>query len=78
MIHSKANFGVLLPTREAVMSGRADASSLFKIAERVEALGFHSVWVGDSLTARPRIDALSTLAAVGARTRRTNCCPANA
>jgi len=70
MIHSKANFGVLLPTREAVMSGRADASSLFKIAERVEALGFHSVWVGDSLTARPRIDALSTLAAVGARTQR--------
>jgi alkanesulfonate monooxygenase SsuD/methylene tetrahydromethanopterin reductase-like flavin-dependent oxidoreductase (luciferase family) len=33
-------------------------------------LGFHSVWVGDSLTARPRIDALTTLAAVGARTRR--------
>ena len=52
------------------MSGRADPSSLFRIAERAEALGFHSVWVGDSLTARPRIDALTTLAAVGARTRR--------
>jgi alkanesulfonate monooxygenase SsuD/methylene tetrahydromethanopterin reductase-like flavin-dependent oxidoreductase (luciferase family) len=40
------------------------------MAERAEALGFHSVWVGDSLTARPRIDALTTLAAVGARTSR--------
>jgi alkanesulfonate monooxygenase SsuD/methylene tetrahydromethanopterin reductase-like flavin-dependent oxidoreductase (luciferase family) len=52
------------------MSGRADPSSLFHIAERAEALGYDSVWVGDSLTARPRIDALTTLAAVGARTRR--------
>lgn len=59
-----------MPTREAIMSGRADPSSLFRIAERAEALGFHSVWVGDSLTARPRIDALTTLAAVGARTER--------
>ena len=63
-------FGVLLPTREAVMSGRADPSLLYRLAERAETLGFHSVWVGDSLTARPRIDALTTLAAVGARTSR--------
>jgi len=70
MNQTQINFGVLLPTREAIMSGRADPSSLFRIAERAEALGFHSVWVGDSLTARPRIDALTTLAAVGARTQR--------
>ncbi len=63
-------FGILLPTREAVLSGRADPSGLLHIADRAEALGYHSVWVGDSLTARPRIDALTTLAAVGARTRR--------
>jgi alkanesulfonate monooxygenase SsuD/methylene tetrahydromethanopterin reductase-like flavin-dependent oxidoreductase (luciferase family) len=67
---SSVNFGILLPTREAIMSGRADPSSLYQIAERAESLGFHSVWVGDSLTARPRIDALTTLAAVGARTQR--------
>src|SRR6476469_11028478 len=67
---SKPNFGVLLPTREAVISGRSDPSVLFRLAERAEVLGFHSVWVGDSLTARPRIDALTTLAAVGARPRR--------
>jgi len=70
MSDSNVNFGVLLPTREAVMSGRSDPTALFELAERAEALGFHSVWVGDSLTARPRIDALTTLAAVGARTRR--------
>jgi len=70
MTRSTINFGVLLPTREAVMSGRSDPSTLMQIAERAEALGFSSVWVGDSLTARPRIDALTTLAAVGARTRR--------
>jgi alkanesulfonate monooxygenase SsuD/methylene tetrahydromethanopterin reductase-like flavin-dependent oxidoreductase (luciferase family) len=63
-------FGVLLPTREAVMSGRSDPSLLYQIAERAEVLGFNSIWVGDSLTARPRIDALTTLAAVGARTSR--------
>lgn len=66
----KLNFGVLLPTREAVMSRWTDASGLFQIAERAEALGFHSVWVGDSLTARRRADALTMLTAVGARTRR--------
>lgn len=67
---SQVKFGVLLPTREAVMSGRSDPASLFQMAERAEALGYDSIWVGDSLTARPRIDALTTLAAVGSRTRR--------
>ena len=70
MNDAKLNFGVLLPTREAVMSGRTDSAIFYQLAERAEALGFHSVWVGDSLTARPRIDALTTLAAVGARTQR--------
>jgi alkanesulfonate monooxygenase SsuD/methylene tetrahydromethanopterin reductase-like flavin-dependent oxidoreductase (luciferase family) len=70
MRDARVKFGVLLPTREAVMSGRSDPSLLYRLAERAEALGFHSVWVGDSLTARPRIDALTTLAAVGARTSR--------
>jgi alkanesulfonate monooxygenase SsuD/methylene tetrahydromethanopterin reductase-like flavin-dependent oxidoreductase (luciferase family) len=63
-------FGVLLPTREAVMSGWRDPAAIYQLAERAEELRFHSVWVGDSLTARPRLEALATLAAVGARTRR--------
>ena len=47
-------FGVLLPTRESVMSGRMETAPLLAMAERAEAAGFDSVWIGDSLTARPR------------------------
>lgn len=70
MSDSQTKFGVLLPTREVVLSGRAEPSSIYDLADRAEALGFHSVWVGDSVVAKPRLDALTTLAAVGARTRR--------
>ncbi|HUF93283.1 MAG TPA: LLM class flavin-dependent oxidoreductase, partial [Candidatus Limnocylindria bacterium] len=63
-------FGVLLPTREAVMSGRHETAPLLAMAERAEAAGFDSVWIGDSLTARPRHEPLTLLAAVAARTRR--------
>jgi alkanesulfonate monooxygenase SsuD/methylene tetrahydromethanopterin reductase-like flavin-dependent oxidoreductase (luciferase family) len=52
------------------MSGWRDPGEIYRLAERAEALNFHSVWVGDSLTARPRVEALATLAAVGARTQR--------
>jgi probable F420-dependent oxidoreductase len=62
--------GVLIPTREAIMSGRPEAAPLLAMAERAEAAGFDSVWIGDSLTARPRHEPLTLLAAVAARTRR--------
>jgi probable F420-dependent oxidoreductase len=63
-------FGVLLPTREAVMSNRPETAPLLAMAERAETAGFDSVWIGDSLTARPRHEPLTLLAAVAARTRR--------
>jgi len=62
--------GILLPTREAVMSERPAVGPMLAMAERAEALGFSSIWVGDSLTARPRHEPLTLLAAVAARTRR--------
>jgi alkanesulfonate monooxygenase SsuD/methylene tetrahydromethanopterin reductase-like flavin-dependent oxidoreductase (luciferase family) len=62
--------GCLLPTRERIMEGRPETAPLLALAERAEALGFDSVWVGDSLLARPRHDPLTLLAAVAARTRR--------
>jgi alkanesulfonate monooxygenase SsuD/methylene tetrahydromethanopterin reductase-like flavin-dependent oxidoreductase (luciferase family) len=62
--------GYLLPTRERVMEGRHETGSLLALAERAEGLGFDSLWVGDSLLARPRHDALTLLAAVAARTRK--------
>ena len=70
MNRSEPKFGILLPTREVILSGRTEPRSIYDIADRTEALGFHSVWVGDSVVAKPRLDALTTLAAVGARTRR--------
>jgi alkanesulfonate monooxygenase SsuD/methylene tetrahydromethanopterin reductase-like flavin-dependent oxidoreductase (luciferase family) len=60
--------GYLLPTRERVMEGRPETGSLLDLAVRAERLGFDSVWVGDSLLARPRHDPLTLLAAVAART----------
>ena len=63
-------FGVLLPTRESIMSGRPETGSMLAMADRAEAAGFDSVWIGDSITARPRHEPLTLLAAVAGRTRR--------
>jgi alkanesulfonate monooxygenase SsuD/methylene tetrahydromethanopterin reductase-like flavin-dependent oxidoreductase (luciferase family) len=63
-------FGVLIPTREAIMSSRPETGPLLAMAERAEKAGFDSVWIGDSITARPRHEPLTLLAAVAARTRR--------
>jgi alkanesulfonate monooxygenase SsuD/methylene tetrahydromethanopterin reductase-like flavin-dependent oxidoreductase (luciferase family) len=50
------------------MQGRPETGPLLDLAARAEGLGFDSVWVGDSLLARPRHDPLTLLAAVAART----------
>lgn len=63
-----ARLGYLLPTRESIMQGRPEAAPLLALAERAEGLGYHSLWIGDSLLARPRHDPLTLLAAVAART----------
>jgi alkanesulfonate monooxygenase SsuD/methylene tetrahydromethanopterin reductase-like flavin-dependent oxidoreductase (luciferase family) len=44
--------------------------SILSLAETAENAGLDSVWVGDSLTAKPRLEPLSVLSAVAARTRR--------
>jgi alkanesulfonate monooxygenase SsuD/methylene tetrahydromethanopterin reductase-like flavin-dependent oxidoreductase (luciferase family) len=62
--------GYLLPTREQIMEGNPSAAPLLALAERAEAEGFDSVWVGDSVTARPRHDALTLLAGVAGRVPR--------
>ena len=43
---------------------------LISMAESVEQAGLDSVWVGDSLTAKPRLEPLATLAALAMRTQR--------
>jgi alkanesulfonate monooxygenase SsuD/methylene tetrahydromethanopterin reductase-like flavin-dependent oxidoreductase (luciferase family) len=62
--------GYLLPTREQIMEGKPEAAPLLELATRAEAQGFDSVWVGDSVTARPRHDALGLLAGVAGRVPR--------
>ena len=62
--------GYLLPTRERIMQGEPDAAALLALAERAEDLGYDSVWVGDSLLARPRHEPLTLLAGVAGRTQK--------
>lgn len=66
----KPRVGYLLPTREQVMDGCPQTAPLLALAERAEALGYDSVWVGDSLLARPRHEPLTLLAAVASCARR--------
>lgn len=68
----KLKIGLLLPTRRLLMTGDepGDFDSVLALARAAEEGGLDSVWVGDSLTAKPRLEPLSTLAAVAARTTR--------
>lgn len=68
-------FGLLLPTRGSVLTSddagtlaAKTAADVVGLARRAEASGFGSVWVGDSVLAKPRHEPLSTLAAVASAT----------
>lgn len=60
--------GYLLPTRERIMSGEPETGPLLALADKAEALGYDSIWVGDSLLARPRHEPITLLAGVAGRT----------
>ena len=72
MSGSKLKLGVLLPTRGLLLGDVApsNANLVLDLAQKVESAGLDSVWVGDSLTAKPRMEPLSTLAAIAAQTHR--------
>ena len=65
-----AKTGLLLPSREALLWGGGDLSFLIGAARHAEKAGFDSVWVGDSLLARPRGEPLILLAAAAGATSR--------
>lgn len=70
MTENRVSFGYLLPTREIVMNQiNPNFEQVIALAERAEALNFDSVWVGDSILARPRLEALTTLATIASRTK---------
>lgn len=62
--------GLLLPSREVLLWADSDLASLVTTAQAAEKAGYDSVWVGDSLLARPRGEPLSLLAAVAGATHR--------
>jgi alkanesulfonate monooxygenase SsuD/methylene tetrahydromethanopterin reductase-like flavin-dependent oxidoreductase (luciferase family) len=66
----RTHVGVLLPTREQSIVGALDAPALIDFATEAELLGFDSLWAGDSLVARARLDPLVVLSAVAAATHR--------
>ena len=41
---------------------------LFELAEEAERIGLDSLWVGDSLLSKPRLEPITTLSAIAART----------
>ena len=67
------DFGILLPTRGVLVyadGGRPKVELNWQMAETVERLGYDSVWVGDSITSKPRLEPLTIMSALAARTQR--------
>lgn len=64
--------GILLPTRWLLMKDteQKQFETIIDMATTAEDLGLDSVWVGDSLTAKPRLEPLSVLSAVATKTNR--------
>lgn len=71
----RVRIGVLLGTRYLVMKGEREGhmpavAELLELASAAEAEGLDSIWVGDSLVSKPRLEPLSMLSALAAHTMR--------
>lgn len=67
---AKMRLGLLLPN-QGVVFGAVTVPELMDMAEEAEAAGvFDSLFVGDNLLAKPRLESVSLLSALSARTRR--------
>ena len=67
------DMGILLPTRGVLVyakGGRPRVELNWQMAETAERIGYDSVWVGDSITSKPRLEPLAVMAALAARTSR--------
>ncbi|TMC34526.1 MAG: LLM class flavin-dependent oxidoreductase, partial [Chloroflexi bacterium] len=62
--------GLLLPSREALLWAKSDLNFVIEAGRQAEKSGYDSVWVGDSLLARPRGEPLTLLAGVAGATTR--------
>ncbi|HEU5424639.1 MAG TPA: LLM class flavin-dependent oxidoreductase [Nitrolancea sp.] len=69
-------FGLTLPNR-GVLFGATTAAQMLQTAEIADQSGaFQSVWVGDSLFGKPRMESIALLAGVAARTQHVRLGPA--
>src|SRR5690348_8822894 len=69
-------FGLTLPNR-GVLFGVTTPEQMLQMAQRADASDvFQSVWVGDSLLGKPRMESVGLLAGVAARTQRLRLGPA--
>jgi alkanesulfonate monooxygenase SsuD/methylene tetrahydromethanopterin reductase-like flavin-dependent oxidoreductase (luciferase family) len=76
MADGRVSFGLTLPNR-GVLFGATTPAEMLELAEIAERSGcFDSVWVGDSIMAKPRLESVTLLTAVAARTRRVKLGPA--
>lgn len=73
------SIGLSLPNR-GVLFGATTVEELLTLTERAEESGFFdSVWVGDGLIAKPRLEAIAIMSALASRTSRVRlgvCCMA--
>jgi alkanesulfonate monooxygenase SsuD/methylene tetrahydromethanopterin reductase-like flavin-dependent oxidoreductase (luciferase family) len=76
MADQQVRWGLSLPNR-GVLLGMTTVPELFELSELAEASAFYdSVWVGDSMLAKPRLEAIALLSAIAARTKRVKLGPA--
>lgn len=68
-------FGLTLPNR-GVITGATTVEEMLSLAKQADAAGWDSLWVGDSIFAKPRLDALVLLGALAAKTKRVKLGPA--
>ena len=66
------NLGILIPTRGVVMESarRPPLAACWAMAQHADRAGYDAVWVGDSVVAKPRLDAVTTLAYLAGITER--------
>ena len=66
----KVKFGLTLSNR-GVLLGLTQPEEILEMAELAESSGaFAHVWVGDSIMAKPRMESITLMAGIAARTKR--------
>jgi alkanesulfonate monooxygenase SsuD/methylene tetrahydromethanopterin reductase-like flavin-dependent oxidoreductase (luciferase family) len=75
MAGDRVKFGLTLPNRGVVI-GATTVAEMLQLAADAESSSWDSVWVGDSIFAKPRLDAMVLMGAIAARTTRVRIGPA--